>query len=62
MYIKHGIPWEEHKRLNDSVVAIEKELETAKENNNSPRINELHIKYVEEGTKLSEFVMRHMKK
>ena len=27
MYVKHGVPWEEHKRLNDAVVAIEKALQ-----------------------------------
>jgi hypothetical protein len=62
MYIKHGIPWEEHKRLNDSLVAIEKELEIAKVNNNTARINELHLKNVEAGTRLSEYVMRHINK
>ena len=62
MHIKRGIPWEEHKRLNNSVIAIEKELKEAEEKNNASRINALHIKYVEEGTKLSEFIMRHMKK
>jgi len=62
MYVKHGIPWKEHKRLNDIVVAIEKELDIAKSNNNEDKIFELHLTYVEEGEKLSEYVMRHMKK
>lgn len=61
MYIKRGIPWEEHKRLNNSVIVIEKELKEAEKNNNVDKINELHVKYVVEGMKLSEFIMRHMK-
>ena len=60
MFIKHAVPWEEHKRLNDIVVVIEKEMELAKRN--KADINELHMKYIVEGTKLSEFIMRHMNK
>jgi len=62
MYIKRGIPWKEHKRLNDLVVSIENKLDVAKANNDTNKINELHIKYVKEATKLSEFIMKHTKK
>ena len=62
MHIKHNIPWEEHKKLNDIVIEIEKELEVAKANNNHKRINQLHLKYIEESEKLSDYVMRYTKK
>ena len=61
MYIKYGIPWEEHKRLNDAVVVLEKQMEAAKERNDEVKINEIHVKIIAAGTELSEFIMRHRK-
>jgi hypothetical protein len=61
MYIKHGIPWEEHKRLNDAVVVLENQIETAKNRNDEAEMRELHLKIVAAGTELSEFIMKHRK-
>jgi len=62
MYVKHGVPWEEHKRLNDAVVAIEKAMKIAKENNDEARVNELHLKNIKAGTELSDYVMWYLSK
>ena len=43
MFIKKGIPWKEHKRLNDIVVSLESEMREAKINGNEHMINELHL-------------------
>jgi hypothetical protein len=60
MHIKKGIPWKEHKQLNDIVVSLEHEMGEAKVNGNEQRINALHLQIVEAGTNLSEFVMENM--
>lgn len=61
IYIKYGVPWEEHKRLNDAVVVLEKQMDTAKDRNDEAKIGELHLKIIAAGTELSEFIMRHRK-
>jgi hypothetical protein len=61
MYIRSGIPWQEHKRLNDAVVSLENQMEVAKQNRDEGKINELHLKSIAAGTELSEFIMRNRK-
>jgi len=60
MFIKHGVPWEEHKRLNDAVVAIENKMKAAKENKDEAQLNELHLQNIRAGTELSEFIMENL--
>ena len=60
MYVKKGIPWKEHKQLNDIVVSLESEMGEAKTNGDKQRINTLHLQIVEAGTNLSEFVMENL--
>jgi len=62
MYVKHGVPWEEHKRLNDAMVAIEKALQEAERAGDEGRMNELHLTSLKAGGELSEFIMRHLQK
>ena len=62
MYIKHGVPWEEHKRLNDAMVAIENALEEAERAGDAERVNELHLASLKAGGELSEFIMRDLEK
>ena len=57
---KKGIPWKEHKQLNDIVVSLESEMGEAKTNGDKQRINTLHLQIVEAGTNLSEFVMENL--
>jgi hypothetical protein len=59
-YIQKGIPWEEHKRLNDIVVALEKEQRIAKEQNDFDKVNELHIKLMKPSNDLRDFFMEHL--
>tara|TARA_R110001599_G_C11945944_1_gene631212 strand:- start:59 stop:646 length:588 start_codon:yes stop_codon:yes gene_type:complete len=61
MYIKKGIPWKQHKKLNDIVVKLEFEMKEANASGDDQRVNELHFKTIEAGTSLSEFVMEHLK-
>jgi len=61
MYIKKDIPWKEHKRLNDIVVNLEREMANAKIKGDDHRINELHIEIIEAGTNLSKFIMESMR-
>ena len=61
MYIKKGIPWKHHKKLNDIVVKLELEMREANASGDDQRVNELHFKIIEAGTNLSEFVMEHLK-
>jgi hypothetical protein len=60
MYIKKGVPWKEHKRLNDIVVGLENQMEEAKASDDEQRVNVLHLKIIEAGTELYEFVMEHL--
>jgi len=62
MYVKHGVPWEEHKRLNDKVVAIEKALQEAERTKDEVRMNKMHLASLKANGELSEFIMRHLKK
>jgi len=62
MYVKHGIPWEEHKRLNDAMVTIEKALQEAERAGDKVRMNKLHLASLKAGGELSEFTMRYLKK
>ena len=62
MYIKHDVPWEAHKRLNDVAVAIGKSLREAERAGDEERINELHLASLKADGELSEFIMRHLKK
>jgi len=62
MYVKHGVPWEEHKRLNDAVVAIENKIKSAKENKDEVQLNELHLQYIRAGTELAEFIVEYLNK
>lgn len=59
MYLKKGIPWEQHKKLNDIVISLEQEMKQAKADGNDQRVNELHIEIIKSGTKLAEFVMEN---
>jgi len=60
MYIKKGIPWKQHKKLNDAVVNLEREMREENARDDEQRINELHFKTIEAGTNLSEFIMEHL--
>ena len=60
MYIKKGIPWKQHKKLNDIVVNLEREMREAKAHDDEQRINDLHLKTIEAGTNLSEFFMGNL--
>lgn len=60
MYEKHGVPWEEHKRLNDVTVAIEQAMRIAEQGNDEARLNELHLEYIKAGADLSEFTMKYL--
>jgi hypothetical protein len=60
MYVKHGVPWEKHKRLNDAVVAIENKMKIAKANKDEAQLDELHLQNIRAGTELSEFIMEYL--
>jgi hypothetical protein len=62
MYMRHGVPWKEHKRLNDAVVALEKAMAKARKDSDEARLNALHLEYIQAGTQLSEFMMEHLNK
>ncbi len=62
MHVKHGVPWEEHKRLNDAMVAIENALQEAERAGDAGRVNELHLASLKAGGELSEFIMRYLDK
>ncbi len=62
MYKRHGVPWEEHKRLNDIVVTLEEGLTKARMENDEARLKTLHLEYIQAGTRLSEFMMAHLNK
>lgn len=61
MHIKHGVPWKEHKRLNDAMVTIETAQREAERSGDEARIEELHLESLKAGTELSEFIMMHVK-
>jgi len=60
LYIKKGIPWKEHKRLNDIVISLEKEQQIAKKQNDFDKINELHIKLIKASNELRDFMMKYI--
>ena len=60
MYVKHGVPWEEHKRLNDAMVAIENALQEAERAEDAGRVNDLHLASLKADGELSEFIMRYL--
>jgi hypothetical protein len=62
MYVKHGVPWKEHKRLNDAMVAIENALQEAERTGDSRRMNELHLASLKADGELSEFIVRYLNK
>jgi hypothetical protein len=62
MFMRHGVPWEEHKRLNDAVVALEEAMAKARKDSDEARLNALHLEYIQAGTRLSEFMMEHLNK
>lgn len=61
MYIKHGIPWKEHKRLVDKIVILETQMEKAKSSDDEDKVYELHLKLTTLSEELSDFILRHRK-
>ncbi|MBU2870535.1 hypothetical protein [Colwellia sp. E2M01] len=62
MFIKQGVPWKEHKRLNDMVTEIEIKLAAAQLKADISEINRIHLEYIETEQELIDYIDIHMNK
>jgi len=55
--IKHGVPWKEHKKLNDAYNESKRKTVEARNENERER---LFLKEIEEGVKLSDYINKYL--
>ena len=60
MEIDHGVPADEHRRLNDLCEETERKLNIANNNGHDDQVAHLHIKYIELSNKLAAFVEKYL--
>ena len=53
-YVKKGVPWKEHKRLNDLYISIKDNLDAAKKSGDESRTAELHLQSIDVGESLAK--------
>jgi len=61
-YIRNGVPWKQHKKLNDIVYNLELQIEAARKNHDEKRVQELNLELIKAGENLVEFTMQYIKK
>ncbi len=60
MEIDHGVPADEHRRLNDLCEETERKLNIENNNGHDDQLAHLHIKYIELSNKLAAFVEKYL--